>query len=129
MADTIFALSSGAPPTAIAVVRVSGADALAVAGAVVCAGLSWFGASGIVSEDGADVLFNSGWTRVPSARSGRAGESTAMPRATSPMISTLRLPRMPTLTDTRSILPLVTICTALSATASAGTTMAEGFSR
>ena len=34
MADTIFALSSGAPPAAIAVVRVSGADALAVAGAL-----------------------------------------------------------------------------------------------
>ena len=34
LTDTIFALSSGAPPAAIAVVRVSGADALAVAGAL-----------------------------------------------------------------------------------------------
>ena len=43
-------------------------------------------------------------TRVPSARSRRAGESTAIPRETSPTISTLRLPRMPTVTGTRSIL-------------------------
>src|SRR6266403_6106262 len=40
-------------------------------------------------------------TRVPSARSARAGDSTVVSFDTLPMISTLRLPRIPTVTGTR----------------------------
>src|SRR6185312_4077504 len=48
--------------------------------------------SGVASSGAGACLLRSVRTRVPSARSGRAGESTAMPRDTSPITSTLRLP-------------------------------------
>src|SRR6267142_4634090 len=47
-------------------------------------------------------------TRVPSAKSVRAGDSTVVSFETLPTISTLRLPRIPTVTGTRLIFPLLT---------------------
>src|SRR5438105_4191788 len=77
-------------------------------------GLRWHGATLILDRDmrhGVDELPQEIDLRilVPSARSVRAGESTDVPLDTSPMISMLRLPRMPTFTDTRLIRPSSTI--------------------
>src|SRR5213592_3955287 len=69
--------------------------------------------SGVASTAGSGADFAGTFTfstrtRVPSAKSARDGDNTVVSFGTLPMISTLRLPRIPTVTGTRSTLPLLT---------------------